>query len=141
MNARQLLERAVEVLDGSRTVAVVGASADPAKYGYELVEVLAGLGLEVVPVNPKRREILGRPCVRTVQGLAEPPDVLVLALAPAVTERVVSGLEGVPARVVWLPQGCSTERAEQMARSKGWDVLAGICPVMVTRVIHERSGG
>ena len=141
MNARELLDRAVEVLEGSRTVAVVGASADPAKYGYELVEVLAGLGLQVVPVNPKRKEILGRPCFSTVEALPERPDALVLALAPGVTEKVVGSLEGTPARVVWLPPGCFTEAAEQMARSKGWEVLAGVCPVMGARAIQQRARG
>ncbi len=139
MNARALLERAVSVLKGARTVAVVGASANPAKYGYELVAVLDELGLQVFPINPKRQEILGRPCSPSVKALPESPDVLVVALAPNVTEKVLSGLTSVPARVIWLPPGCFTEAAEVLARSKAREVLAGICPVMAARAMQQGS--
>lgn len=140
MNAMELLERAAAVLESDPAVAVVGASADPEKYGYELVEVLSDLGLEVLPVNPKRSRILERPCAPSVEALPERPDVLVMALAPEVTEQVVAAFDAAPADLLWLPPGCFTERAERMARSRGWHVLAGICPVMAARAVEQRRG-
>ena len=58
-----------------RAVAVVGASTQPGKVGYDVLLNLTKYGFkgQVYPINPKADEILGKPCFKSVADL--PDDV------------------------------------------------------------------
>ena len=79
-----------------RSVAVVGATDRPDSYGGNVLRNLERAGFEgpVWGVNPKRDEVLGRPCVATVAELPEPVDALVVAIpAAGVADAVRVGAE------------------------------------------------
>ncbi|NWG00714.1 MAG: CoA-binding protein [Thermoanaerobaculaceae bacterium] len=126
--------RARELLGQPRTIAVLGVSSDPHKYGREVFEVLREHH-RVFPINPRMDEIDGQRCYHSLDELPESPDVIVLALAPTVSETVVATCLDRGA-VIWLPPGCATERAAELARAGGAEVLADICPVFVTRSLQ-----
>jgi acetyltransferase len=69
-----------------RSVAVIGASADPKKRGFQVLRALkeSGFGGAVYPVNPKGGEILGLPVYASVEATPEIPD-LALVCTPAHT--------------------------------------------------------
>jgi acetyltransferase len=69
-----------------RSVAVVGASADPRKRGHQALRALDESGFEgrVYAVNPRGGTVLGRPVHRDVDDLPEAPE-LVLVCTPAPT--------------------------------------------------------
>ncbi|MDI6895527.1 MAG: acetate--CoA ligase family protein [Bacillota bacterium] len=72
-----------------RTVAVVGASRDPAKIGHLVLKYLLESDARVYPVNPSAGEILGRPCYPDLASIPEDVDLAVLAVpAPATVEMV-----------------------------------------------------
>lgn len=75
-------QRLFQTLEGffePRSVAVVGATADSQKGGYALVaNLLSYCGERLYPVNPKYREICGRPCSASVQELPEAVDLAIL---------------------------------------------------------------
>ncbi len=125
--------RAKEVLGAPRRIAVLGVSRDPEKYGHELFEILRERH-QVFPINPKMDEIDGQRCYPSLDELPESPDVIVLALAPAVSEKVVATCLDREA-VIWLPPGCASERAVELARQGGSEVLTDVCPVFVTRLL------
>lgn len=54
---------------GSRQYAVAGASNNPAKFGYKILQWYIDHGLSAVPVNPREAEILGQPAVASVAEL------------------------------------------------------------------------
>jgi acetyltransferase len=66
------------------TVAVIGASTNPKKLGYAVLENLVAGGYakvgKVFPVNPTAKEILGLPAYPTVQEIAEPIDLAVIVI-------------------------------------------------------------
>ena len=128
-----LVRRAKEVLGAPRRIAVVGVSRDPEKYGHELFEILRDRH-RVFPINPKMDEIDGQRCYPSLDELPESPDVIVLALAPAVSEKVVATCLDRGA-VIWLPPGCASERAAELARQGASEVLTDVCPVFVTRLL------
>ncbi len=55
-------ETARRVLAESRTWAVVGASDDPWRSSYGVMELLIDRGYDVYPVNPTHSRVLGREC-------------------------------------------------------------------------------
>lgn len=125
--------RAKEILRTSRRIAVLGVSRDPEKYGHEVFEVLQGHH-RVFPINPKVDEIDGQRCYPSLDELPESPEVIVVALGPALTEQVVASCLNRGA-VIWLPPGCATELAAELARDGGAEVLTDVCPVFVTRLL------
>lgn len=76
----------LSVFSDPRSVAVIGASADPAKWGYWLARgALRGAGRrEVHLVNARGATIEGASSVRSLTDLAVAPDLVVLC-APAAT--------------------------------------------------------
>ena len=74
-----------------RSVAVVGASADPHKRGHQIIAALqrAGYPGRILPVNPRGGSVLGLEAFRDIQGLPAPPDLAYVARpAPAVPDIV-----------------------------------------------------
>ena len=69
-----------------RSVAVVGASTDPKKRGFQVLRALRESDFQgrVFPVNPKGGDILGFSVTPSVDALAEIPD-LALICTPAAT--------------------------------------------------------
>ncbi|HEY5431338.1 MAG TPA: CoA-binding protein, partial [Solirubrobacteraceae bacterium] len=67
------------------SIAVVGATDRPGSYAAETLLNLELIGFPgpVWGVNPRRTEVLGRPCVSTVTDLPEPVDVVVVAIPAA----------------------------------------------------------
>jgi acetyltransferase len=73
------------VLD-ARSVAVIGASRDERKRGYQAIKALRDSGYEgrVYPINPKEETVLGLPCHASVGDVEGPIDVA-LVTTPAPT--------------------------------------------------------
>lgn len=65
-----------------RSVAVVGASTNPTKLGYEILANIlhGGYGGSVYPVNPKADEILGMPVYASVSDIPAPLDLAVVVV-------------------------------------------------------------
>jgi len=61
----------VEVLEKSKTIAVVGASKNPQKQAYSVPRYLKDHGYRVIPVNPSATEIMGE---RAYPSLLELPE-------------------------------------------------------------------
>jgi len=116
-----------------RAIAVIGASANPGKIGYRIVEnvVRSGYRGGVFPINPKGGEILG---LRVYETLAEVEEEVDLAVISIPAERVIDavktcGAKGVKNLVI-ITSGFSevgnleTERRiVRLAREQGMRVL------------------
>ncbi len=73
----------LEMFTEPRGVAVVGASTDPAKLGYQVLNNVIQYGYEggIYPVNPTAPEILGKKAYPSVLECPDPVDLAVLARA------------------------------------------------------------
>ena len=86
------------------SVAVIGASADPSKRGFQILRALMEAGFEgaVHPVNPRGGAILGHPCATSVEAIPVAPDLAVVCTPAATVPEVIAscGRAGVRAAVV-----------------------------------------
>lgn len=88
---------------GNRVV-VVGASANPERYGNQAVARLIGRGYTVVPVHPRAREVHGIPVVRRLDDIAGPVDTVTLYVSPAHSAELSDALVSLwPRRVIFNP--------------------------------------
>ena len=87
-------------------VAVIGASTNPEKLGYAVLNNLLKGGYtgrgQVYPINPKAKEILGQPAYPSVLNVPHPIDLAVIVLPYLYVPNVLRecGQKGIPAAVV-----------------------------------------
>lgn len=95
----------LDALFRPRSVAVVGASADPTRIGGRPIAYMLQRGFagRILPVNPHRREIQGLPVFASVDDLPETPDAAIVAVPGAVAIDVVDqlGARGTKAAIVF----------------------------------------
>ncbi|RLF51616.1 MAG: CoA-binding protein [Thermoplasmata archaeon] len=72
------------------SVAIIGASAKKGKIGYQILENVLKSGAKVYPVNPKRREISGIKCYKSVDEIRDDIDLAVIAIE---AEKCIEALE------------------------------------------------
>ena len=125
------------LLTGMRTVAMVGASANPARPSNFVATYLLGTDYDVFFVNPMADEILGRPCVPTLADLAVVPDCVdvfrKLDDVPTVADEAVA----VGARVLWTQFGLWSLEAARTVLAAGMDLVMDRC----LKVEHARFHG
>lgn len=110
-----------------RSVAIAGASPDPATMGGTILANCDRFGFDgdIHLISPTRDEIGGRPCIRSVDDLPEGVDALVLnvpraAILPAVEAAARRGVGGVIVFASGFAEGGEEGRREQ-------EVLASVC--------------
>jgi acetyl coenzyme A synthetase (ADP forming)-like protein len=75
-------KKTLEGLFNPKSVAVVGASANPDKIGYQILSniVDGGFSGEIFPINPKEEQILGKKAYPSVKDVAGQIDLVVIAV-------------------------------------------------------------
>lgn len=119
-------------LDKKNIFAVVGASRNPKKYGYQLYKDLKEAGYEVYPVNPKAEEILGDKCYPGLKYLPTKPDVVDIVVPPRVTEEIVRTCKRLGITKIWMQPGSESEAAIRFCDKNNIEVVHSVC-VMIER--------
>ena len=123
----ELRERLLDIYARTKTIAVVGASANESKPAHEIPRYLQSQGYRIVPVNPRGGEILGEPVALSLDDVEGPVDVVDVFRpadeAPAIAERAIE----IGARVLWLQLGIESEEAKRLAEAAGLTVVMNRC--------------
>ncbi|HMN48867.1 MAG TPA: CoA-binding protein [Ignavibacteriaceae bacterium] len=126
-----------EILKSKKSFAIVGASNEMMKYGYELVCVFKDYGYKIFPINPKYDEIEGIKCYPSIKDLPEKPDVVLTALAPKNTLNVVTVVKEIGVDTIWFPPNCFDENAVNKAEELKLDYISNVCPIGILRMIFS----
>jgi uncharacterized protein len=111
----------------TRTIAVVGASANPRKPAHKIPAYLRSQGYRIVPVNPRGGELLGERAYRSLLEVPAPVDAVDVFRPPAEAETVARDAVAVGAKVLWFQPGTHTENAVRLAAEAGLEVVADRC--------------
>jgi uncharacterized protein len=128
-----------KILDETRTVAMVGASPNPARASnFVATYLLDASDYEIWFVNPNATEILGRPVYPSLAALPGVPDLVDTFRRPqdlpGVLDEVLA-LEGV--KTWWLQFGLWDEELAARAEAAGITVVMDKC----LKVEHARFAG
>jgi len=128
-----------QILRETRTLAMVGASPNPARASnFVATYLLSSSAYEVWFVNPNATEILGRPVYPSLADLPGVPDLVDVFRRmediPAVLDDVLE-LEGV--RTFWLQFGLYDETLAKRGEAAGLTVVMDRC----VKVEHARFHG
>lgn len=126
------------ILRSTRTVAMVGASANPARPSYFVATyLLASTDYEVWFVNPTAEEILGRPVYPSLDDLPDPPDLVDVFRRADDLPEVLDETIAVGARTLWLQLGLRDEAIARRAADAGLRVVMDRC----LKIEHARFDG
>jgi predicted CoA-binding protein len=117
----------IELLRKCRTIAVVGISPKESRDSNKVAKYLMDQGYEVVPVNPGQREVLGKPCFRTLRDIPFPIDMADLFLNPTRVPSVVDQALEIGVHAIWMQEGVVHNEAAQKARKAGIPVVMNKC--------------
>ncbi|MDX1756945.1 MAG: CoA-binding protein [Marinobacter sp.] len=119
-----------QLLESTRTIALVGASDKPQRPSHDVMAFLQGQGYRVIPVNPRLagQTLLGETVYATLTDIPGAIDLVDVFLAPARTDPVIDRAieRGVPA--LWLQVGVINEAGAERAERAGLTVVMDRCP-------------
>ncbi|HKM82420.1 MAG TPA: CoA-binding protein [Candidatus Acidoferrum sp.] len=116
-----------ELLHASKTIAVVGLSANPARPSHEVAAYLQRVGYRIIPVNPNEKEVLGEKAYARLEDVPEKVDIVDIFRRAEEAAPVVESAIGIGAKVVWMQLGVKDGVAAEKARGRGLVVIEDAC--------------
>jgi uncharacterized protein len=124
-----------QILREARTIAMVGASPDPARPSHGVMRYLVGQGYRVLPVHPTATEVLGEPAFRSIAEIEEPIDLVDVFRRPEFCADVAREAAAIGASALWLQLGIRSDEARRIAEEAGMDYVEDACTAVVHRLI------
>ena len=121
-----------EILENTRTVAVVGASPRHDRPSHRVMAYLQRHGYRVIPVNPNAvgERINGERCYAALAEIAERVDMVDIFRRSAFAGAAVDDAIAVGANVVWMQLGVRDDAAAARAAAAGLKVVMNRCPAI-----------
>lgn len=107
----------------AQTVAIIGASADPAKFGNKAVRAYLRQGWTVYPVSPRGGEIEGLPVFKSIVDVPRPIDRISMYVAPPVGMAMLNDLAAAGAGEIYFNPGSESDELIDAAREKGLEPI------------------
>jgi predicted CoA-binding protein len=125
------------ILRTSRTIAVVGLSAEWHRPSYFAAKYMQEHGYRVVPVNPRYERILGERCHATLATIDVPIDIVNVFRRSEDVMPIAEQAIAIGAKCLWQQIGVRNEAAAALAAAAGLDVVMDRC----VKIEHARLFG
>ena len=116
-----------QLLTDATTIAVVGASSNPDKASYGIMQKLQQSGYRVIPVNPRETEILGERSFPSLIDVPERIDIVDVFRRAEDTPGIADEAVTIGAKALWLQTGIVSEDAAALAKAGGLTVVMDAC--------------
>ncbi len=119
-----------DVLDKTKTVALVGASPNWNRPSYFVMKYLQVKGYKVYPVNPRAvgETILDEPVYASLADLPETVDMVDIFRASVAAGAVTDEAIAHGAKTVWMQLSVRNDEAAARAEAAGLQVVMDRCP-------------
>jgi predicted CoA-binding protein len=107
----------------SKSVAIVGASADRSKFGNKAVRAFQQQGYTVYPVNPKEAAIEGLPAFKSISDVPVRPNLISVYLPPPVLLKVLPAIAAKGCDEFWLNPGTESDEVIAEAEKLGLNII------------------
>ncbi|MCP3735253.1 CoA-binding protein [Sphingomonas sp. RP10(2022)] len=120
------------LLEGARTIALVGASDRPSRPSYGVMAALQRHGYRVIPVNPQitGEHVHGEFVFRDLHQLGDPIDIVDIFRRSDAVGAVVDEAIAIGAKAVWMQLGVIDHDAAARAEAAGLQVVMDRCPAI-----------
>ena len=125
-----------DLLQRTRTIALVGASNKPSRPSFQVMQYLLGQNYRVIPVNPglEGQRILEQNVFAQLSDIEEPVHMVDIFRNSAAAYAVVEEAVRLKADSVWMQEGVINDSAAELAHNRGLKVVMDKC----TKKEHAR---
>ena len=127
----------LRILEQYRRIAMVGLSSNPFRPSHFAAIYLLAEGYDVIPINPREPEVLGRRSYPSLRDAPRPIEVVNIFRASSAVPPIVDEAIEVGAKVVWMQLGVIHPEAADRARQAGLEVVMDRC----MKIEHARFFG
>ncbi len=124
------------LLEPDSTLAIIGATDTPGKYGGIIYRDMKAKGFTVFAVNPGRDTVDGDPCYHSVNDLPETPTIAVFVVPAPRGVRVLEQCREAGIRNIWIQPGAFSSAFRSALDGDDFDWVAEAC-VMVRARVHS----
>ena len=125
------------ILRETRTIAVVGLSAEWHRPSYFAAKYMQQHGYRVLPVNPRYDEVLGERCYASLREIEVPVDMVDVFRRTADVMTIAEQAVAIGARCLWQQIGVVNTAAAELARAAGLATVMDRC----VKIEHARLFG
>jgi len=124
LNSPEVIE---EILENTRTIAVVGLSSNPNRPSYGVARYMQQMGYRIIPVNPNEKEVLGERAYPSLAEVSEPIDLVNIFRRSEEAGHHVDEAIRLGARAVWMQDDVIDHEAARRALDAGLQVVMDRC--------------
>ena len=116
-----------DLLQRSKTIAVVGLSDSPMRPSYGVSAYMQSRGYKIIPVNPTIAETLGETSYPSLRSVPETIDIVNIFRRPEYVEEIVDQAIELKVPAVWMQEGVINHKAAEKAEKAGIFVVMDLC--------------
>jgi predicted CoA-binding protein len=122
-------DRIKELLQQTKTIAVVGLSDKPDRTSYMVSQAMQAKGYRIIPVNPNVESVLGEKSYRSLADIEEQVDIVNVFRRSEDTVPVAQETLRMKHKpnVFWLQQGIFNEEAAALVQAEGIEAVMDRC--------------
>ena len=119
-----------QILTDTKTIAVVGASANKERDSYKVMRALIENVYKIFPVNPKEsgNMILGQYCFDDLESINKTVDMVDVFRTTEAVMGIAKQSISIGAKVLWTQENIVHEEASKLAKNAGLKVVMDRCP-------------
>jgi len=125
------------ILASSRTIAVVGLSAEWHRPSFFAAKYMQEHGYRIVPVNPRYAEILGERCFASLDDVDIAIDIVDVFRRTEDVLPIAAQAIAIGAKCLWQQIGVKNVEAARLAEAAGLDAVMDRC----VKIEHARLFG
>lgn len=124
-------EEIKSILEGTKTIAVLGLSPDEEKASHRVAKYLQSVGYKIVPVYPKEDTILGEKVYRSLAEIPFDVDMVDIFRKPNALDAIADVcIERGDVKYFWSQIGIVNNEAAQKAEDAGMKVVQNHCTMV-----------
>jgi predicted CoA-binding protein len=122
--------RQIEDFIAAEPIAMIGVSRDPKKFGHAAFKELKEKGLNIIPVNPTAKEILGVRAYPDISSL--PPEIrgVIIMTKKDQTLDIVKKAKAKGIKNIWIQQMADSKEAIKELEGSNINYITGECILM-----------
>ncbi|MBD7936446.1 MULTISPECIES: CoA-binding protein [Cytobacillus] len=116
-----------KLLKQAKRIAVVGLSDNPNRTSYMVSEAMQKSGYEIIPVNPKIKEVLGVKAVASLAEIEGKVDIVNVFRRSEYLPSLASEFQNIDCPIFWTQLGVVDEGVFQQLSDAGYTVIMDRC--------------